>query len=65
MSNEHLDLITFENLSDDLGATLGTSPLDTRAKLNRGSLRGNRIHNSNFMGLIDISGHVWGFFNFL
>jgi len=24
MSKEHLDLITFENLSDDLEATLGT-----------------------------------------
>jgi len=49
MSNEHLDLSTSENLSDDLGATLGTSPLDTGAKLNRGSLRDNRIHDSNVL----------------
>jgi len=46
MSNEHLDLMTFENLSDVLGATLGTSPLDTGAKLNRGFLRDNRIHDN-------------------
>lgn len=36
----------WNNSSDNLGATLGTSLLDAEAKLNRDSLRNKEIHNT-------------------